>query len=153
MEGHGPCVTSPRPETHRLEAKQLRLCLLSKRVEVLRQKSKVKRWLLSLTEKLTRLLTQLIDPSTCAKGRTHGPASVQPTLQLRFFMKTLAIILVGGAAKIAADGFFGVLTLLHLYTRPKGRPKIIFFCLLEYPHRSCLERRNERATASLQWRK
>ena len=30
----------PRPETDRLEAKQLRMCLLSKRVEVLRQKSK-----------------------------------------------------------------------------------------------------------------
>ena len=75
------------------------------------------------------------------------------TLQLCFFMKTLAIVLVGGAAKIAADGFFGVLTLLRLYTRPKGRTKIIFFCLLEYPHRSCLERRSERATAPLQWRK
>ena len=68
-------------------------------------------------------------------------------------MKTLAIVLVGGAAKIAADGFFGVLTLLRLYTRPKGRTKIIFFCLLEYPHQSCLERRSERATAPLQWRK
>jgi len=38
-------------------------------------------------------------------------------------MKTLAIVLVGGAAKIAADGCFGVLTLLRLYTRPKGRTK------------------------------
>ena len=37
------------------------------------------------------------------------------TLQLRFFMKTLAIVLVGGAAKIAADGIFGVLALLRLY--------------------------------------
>ena len=26
-----PCVTSPHPETDRLEAKQLRMCLLSKR--------------------------------------------------------------------------------------------------------------------------
>jgi hypothetical protein len=47
-------------------------------------------------------------------------------LQLCFFMKTLAIVLVGGAAKIAADGIFGVLTLLCLYTRPKGRVKKIF---------------------------
>jgi hypothetical protein len=37
-----PCVTSLHPETDRLEAKQLRVCLLSKRAEVLRQKSKVK---------------------------------------------------------------------------------------------------------------
>ena len=37
-----PCVTSPHLETYRLEAKQLRVCLLSKRAEVLRQKSKVK---------------------------------------------------------------------------------------------------------------
>ena len=35
-----PRVTSPHPETDRLEARQLRMCLLSKRVEVLRQKSK-----------------------------------------------------------------------------------------------------------------
>ena len=48
-------------------------------------------------------------------------------------MKTLAIVLVGGAAKIAADGISGVLALLRLYIRPKGRTKIIFFCLLEYP--------------------
>ena len=38
-----PCVTSPHPETDRLEAKQLRVCLLPKRVEVLRQKSKPRR--------------------------------------------------------------------------------------------------------------
>ena len=37
-----PCITSPHPETDRLEAKQLLLCLLSKRVEVPKQKSKVK---------------------------------------------------------------------------------------------------------------
>ena len=49
------------------------------------------------------------------------------TLQLCFFIKALAIVLVGGAAKIAADGFFGVLTLLRLYTRPKGRTKKLFF--------------------------
>ena len=36
-------------------------------------------------------------------------------------MKALAIVLVGGAAKIAADDFLGVLALLRLYTRPKGR--------------------------------
>ena len=65
-----------------------------------------------------------------------------------------AIVLVGGAAKIAADGIFGVLTLLRLYTRPKGRTKKnIFFCLPEYPRRSCLARQSERATAPLQWRK
>ena len=73
-------------------------------------------------------------------------------LAVCFFMKALAIILVGGAAKIAADGIFGVLALLRLYTRPKGRTKKIFFRLPEYPHRSCLERRSERATAPLQWR-
>ena len=38
--GPWPCATSPYPATDRLEAKQLRMCLLSKRVEVLRQKSK-----------------------------------------------------------------------------------------------------------------
>jgi hypothetical protein len=42
-------------------------------------------------------------------------------------MKVLAIALVGGAAKIAADGIFGVLALLRLYM-PKSRTKI-FFCL------------------------
>ena len=47
-------------------------------------------------------------------------------LQLCFFMRALAIVLVGGAAKTAADGIFGVLTLLRLYTRPKGRTKKIF---------------------------
>ena len=31
------------------------------------------------------------------------------TLQLCFFMKALAIVLVGGAAKIAADGIFGLI--------------------------------------------
>ena len=50
------------------------------------------------------------------------------TLLLCFFMKALAIVLVGGAAKIAADGIFGVLALLRLYIRPKSRTKI-FFCL------------------------
>ena len=35
-----PCVTSPHQETDRLEAKQLLVCLLSKRVVILRQKSK-----------------------------------------------------------------------------------------------------------------
>ena len=35
-----PCVTSPHPETDRLEAKQLLMCMLSKRVEELRQKPK-----------------------------------------------------------------------------------------------------------------
>ena len=35
-----PCVTCPHPETDRLEAKQLRMCVLSKRVVILRQKSK-----------------------------------------------------------------------------------------------------------------
>ena len=34
-----PCVTSPHPETDRFEAKQLRMCLLSKRVVILRQKT------------------------------------------------------------------------------------------------------------------
>ena len=33
-----PCVTSPHPETDRLEAKQLRVCLLLIRAGVLRQK-------------------------------------------------------------------------------------------------------------------
>ena len=37
-------------------------------------------------------------------------------------MKTLAIDLVGGAAKIAADGFLGVLTLLRLYGGSWGWP-------------------------------
>jgi hypothetical protein len=36
-------------------------------------------------------------------------------------MKTLAIVLVGGAAKIAADGIFGVLTLLRLKGRTKNK--------------------------------
>ena len=38
-------------------------------------------------------------------------------------MKGLAIVLVGGAVKIAVDGIFGVLALLRLYTWPKGRTK------------------------------
>ena len=43
LRGTRPCrVTSPRPETDLLEAKQLRMCLLSKRVEVPRQKPKLK---------------------------------------------------------------------------------------------------------------
>jgi hypothetical protein len=75
------------------------------------------------------------------------------TLHLCFFMKALAIVIVGGAAKIAAAGIFGVLTLLRLYTRPKGRTKKNKNCLPEYPRRSCLERRRERATAPLQRRK
>ena len=49
------------------------------------------------------------------------------TLKLCFFMKTLAIVLVGSAAKIAAGGIFGVLALLRLYARPKGRTHF-FFC-------------------------
>ena len=57
-------------------------------------------------------------------------------LQLCFFTKTLAIVLVGGAAKIAADGIFGVLTLLRLYIRPKSCT-IFFFFLPEYPCLSC----------------
>ena len=39
----------------------------------------------------------------------------------------------GSAAKIAADGFFGVLTLLRLYTRPKARTKKIFFVYSSAP--------------------
>ena len=35
-----PCVTCPHPETYRLEAEQLRMCLLSKRDVILSQKSK-----------------------------------------------------------------------------------------------------------------
>ena len=38
--GHGPVPQASRPKSDRLEAKQLRMCLLSKRVEVFRQKSK-----------------------------------------------------------------------------------------------------------------
>ena len=38
-----PCVTSPHPESDRLGAKQLRMCLLLKRFQVLRQKSEVKK--------------------------------------------------------------------------------------------------------------
>ena len=51
-------------------------------------------------------------------------------MQLCFFMKALAIVLVGGAAKIAADGISGALALLCLYTRPKDRNKknIFFVC-------------------------
>ena len=54
-------------------------------------------------------------------------------LQLCFFMRALFIVLVGGAAKIAADGIFGVLALLRLYTRPKGRTKNICLFAREYP--------------------
>ena len=48
-------------------------------------------------------------------------------------METLAIVLVGVAAKIAADGIFGVLALLRLYTRPKGRTKNIFVFVCTSP--------------------
>ena len=69
-------------------------------------------------------------------------------------MKPLAIVLVGGAAKIAADGISGVLALLRLYIRPKGRNKYTFNCFLEYACRSYfLERRREKAIAPLLWLK
>ena len=42
LRGDSPCAMGPLPATDRLEAKQLRVCLLSKRVVILRQKSKVK---------------------------------------------------------------------------------------------------------------
>ena len=74
------------------------------------------------------------------------------TLQLWFYVKTLAIVLVGGAANMPADGLFGVLALLRLIQGQRAAPKSCFFCLPEYYHRSCLERRSERATAPLQWR-
>ena len=75
------------------------------------------------------------------------------TLQLCFFMKALAIVLVGGAAKIAADGIFGVLALLRLYTRPKGRTKKHFYVCPSTPIEAAWKGRRERATAPLQWRK
>ena len=50
-----------------------------------------------------------------------------------FFIKTLAIFLVGGAAKIAADGNFGVLELLRLNIWPKGGTKKIFFVCSSTP--------------------
>ena len=53
-------------------------------------------------------------------------------------MRALAIVLVGGAAKAAADGIFGVLALLRLYTRSKGRTKKNIFCLLARVHPSKL---------------
>ena len=59
----------------------------------------------------------------------------------------------GGAAKIAADRNFGMLALLRLYTRPKGRTKKIFACLPEHPRRKCLARRSERAIGFVPWRK
>ena len=40
LRGDLPCAMGPLPATDRLEAKQLRMCLLSKRVVILRQKSK-----------------------------------------------------------------------------------------------------------------
>ena len=49
-------------------------------------------------------------------------------LPVCFFMKALAIILVGGAAKIAADGFFGVLALLRLLLQGERAASIFFFC-------------------------
>ena len=48
-------VTCPHPETDRLEAKQLRMCLLSKRVVVLRQKSKRGRRLLEARRQARRV--------------------------------------------------------------------------------------------------
>ena len=42
LRGDSPCAMGYLPATDRLEAKQLRVCLLSKRVLKLRQKSKVK---------------------------------------------------------------------------------------------------------------
>ena len=47
-------------------------------------------------------------------------------------MKTLAIVLVGGAANIPADGLFGVLALLRLIQGQRAAPKIVV-CLPEYP--------------------
>ena len=39
-------------------------------------------------------------------------------------MKAVAIVLVGGAAEIAADGIFGVLALLRLYIYFRVRPGV-----------------------------
>ena len=66
-------------------------------------------------------------------------------------MKALAIVLVGGAAKIAADGFFGVLALLRLLLQGERAASIFFFARVP-PSKLCLERRRERATALLQRR-
>ena len=41
LRGDSPCAMGPLPATDRLEAKQLRMCLLPKWVVILRQKSKV----------------------------------------------------------------------------------------------------------------
>ena len=52
-------------------------------------------------------------------------------LAAMFLYRNPGHFLSGSAAKIAADGFFGVLTLLRLYTRPNGRTKKIFFDCVE----------------------
>ena len=52
---------------------------------------------------------------------------LQCNLAAMFLHRNPGHFLSGSAAKIAADGFFGVLTLLRLYTRPKGRNIKMFF--------------------------
>ena len=79
---------------------------------------------------------ELIDPLPC-------------NLAAMFLYRNPGHCFSRSAAKIAADEFFGVLALLRLYIWPKGSTKKIFFCLLEYPYRSCLARRSERAIAPL----
>ena len=70
----------------------------------------LQRWPLSLTQKL-RAVDSANRPLYVLK-RANSWTCFSVNFYLCFFMKTLAIVLVGGAAKIAADGIFGVLALL-----------------------------------------
>ena len=107
---------------------------------------------LSPTKGLERLLTDgFKSPLRAQRGELMDPLPCN--LAAMYLYRNPGHCFSGSAAKIAADQNFGVLALLRLYTRPKGRTKKIFFCLPEYPPRSCLERRRERATAPLQWHK
>ena len=58
---------------------------------------------------------------------------LQCNLAAMFLHRNPGHFLSGSAAKIAADGFFGVLTLLRLYTRPKGRTKKNVFLFTRVP--------------------
>ena len=112
----------------------------------------LKRLPLSPTKELERLLTVPYRALLRAqRGELIDPL-LPCSLAAMFLYRNPGNCFSRSSAKIAADGIFGVLVLLRLYIWPKGGTKNIFFCLPEYPRRSCLKRRRKRAIAHLLWR-
>ena len=106
----------------------------------------LQRWPLILTQKL-RAVDSTNRPLYVRKG-ANSWTRFSVTLQLCFFMKTLAIVLVGGAAKIAADVIFGWLSLLgpSIYKAEGQHKQFIFTCPSTCTEAS-LTHRSERAIA------